>query len=94
MCQVFKLTRSAYYHWLRVDKQEDTELNELIETIFINAYQSYGIRRIKQALKQTYGLIASRRRIGYIMKKLGLNTRNKRGFRVMTTNSNHNYTLV
>ena len=94
MCQIFKLTRSAYYHWLRVDKQEDTELNELIKNIFMNSYQSYGTRRIKQALKQTYGLISSRRRIGYIMKKLGLNTRNKRRFRVMTTDSNHNYTLA
>jgi len=94
MCQVFKLTRSAYYHWLRVDKQEDTELNELIETIFMNSYQSYGTRRIKEALKQAYGLIVSRRRIGYIMKNLGLNTRNKRRFRVMTTDSNHNYTLA
>lgn len=40
-----------------------------------------------------YGLIQSRRRIGRIMKKLGLNTRNKRRFRVLTTNSNHNYTI-
>lgn len=94
MCQIFKLTRSAYYHWLRVDKQEDRELNELIQTIFMSSYQSYGTRRIKQALKQIYGLIVSRRRIGYIMKKLGLNTRNKRRFRVMTTDSNHNYTVA
>lgn len=94
MCQILKVTRSAYYHWLRVDKQEDRQLNELIQTIFMDSYQSYGTRRIKEALRQSYGLIVSRRRIGYIMKKLELKTRSKRRFRVMTTDSNHNYTLA
>ena len=44
-------------------------------------------------MERLYGLIISRRRIGKIMMKLGLNSRNKRRFRVLTTNSNHNYAI-
>jgi transposase InsO family protein len=45
-------------------------------------------------LKQLYGLIVSRRRIGRIMKKLSLSTRHRRRFRVLTTDSRHNYAIA
>ena len=90
MCRLLSVSRSCYYHWLRVENQEDIELNEIIEGAFILSRQTYGTRRIKKQLERMYGLILSRRRIGRIMKKLRLNTRNKRRFRVLTTNSNHN----
>ncbi len=93
MCQVLGVSRSCYYHWLRIEKQDDTELNETIEGVFIGSRQTYGTRRMKKQLERLYGLIISRRRIGHIMKKLGLNTRNKRRFRVLTTDSNHNYAI-
>jgi transposase InsO family protein len=93
MCLLLKVSRSCYYHWLRVEKQEDVELNEIVEGAFVGSRQTYGTRRIKKQLERLYGLILSRRRIGRIMKKLGLNTRNKRRFRVLTTNSNHNYAI-
>lgn len=89
MCEVLGVSRSCYYHWLRVEKQDDIELNETIEGVFVGSRQTYGTRRIKKQLERLYGLIISRRRIGHIMKKLGLNTRNKRRFRVLTTDSNH-----
>ena len=93
MCQVLDVSRSCYYHWLRCERQEDTALNETIEGVFIGSRQTYGTRRIKKQLEHTYGLVMSRRRISHIMKKLGLNTRNKRRFRVLTTDSNHNYAI-
>ena len=65
----------------------------MIKNVFISSRQTYGTRRIKKQLERLYGLIVSRRRIGKIMKKLGLNSRNKRRFRVLTTNSNHNYAI-
>jgi transposase InsO family protein len=55
--------------------------------------QTYGTRRIKKQLEQDSGLVLSRRRIGRIMKKESLNTRNKRRFRVQTTDSNHKYMI-
>jgi len=48
---------------------------------------------MKKQLERVDGLILSRRRIGKIMRHLELNTRNKRRFRVLTTNSNHNYAI-
>ena len=66
----------------------------MIQDTFISSRQTYGTRRIKKQLVYWYGLIISRRRIGCIMKKLGLNCRNKRRFRVLTTNSNHNYAIA
>ena len=94
MCLIIGVSRSCYYHWLRIDHQDDVQLNELVKDIFIESRTTYGTRRIKKKLEQLYGLVLSRRRIGYIMKKLDLNTRNKRRFRVLTTDSNHNYAIA
>lgn len=65
----------------------------MIKDVFINSHQTYGTRRIKKQLERLHGLVISRRRTGRIMMKLGLNSRNKRRFRVLTTNSNHNYSI-
>lgn len=94
MCRVLHVSRSCYYHWLRVEHQEDTNLNDLIEDTFIRSRQTYGTRRIKKKVEALYGLILSRRRIGHIMKKLGLSTGTKRRFRVQTTDSKHSYTIA
>ena len=66
----------------------------MIKEIFLSTYQTYGTRRMKKQLEHLYGLILSRRRIGRILKKLGLSCRNKRRFRVLTTNSNHTYAIA
>lgn len=94
MCRLMQVSRSCYYHWLRVDHQEDEQLNQLVQDTFIGSYQTYGTHRIKKQFEQIYGLIVSRRRIGRIMKKLELSTRNRRRFRVLTTNSKHNYAIA
>jgi transposase InsO family protein len=93
MCRLFNVSRSCYYRWLSIDKQEDCQLNELIKSVFIDSRKTYGTRRIKKRLEQLYGLIMSRRRIGRIMKKLSLKCLNRRRFRVQTTNSNHSYMI-
>ena len=94
MCKVFKVNRSAYYHWKVNDKNEvkDEKLNELIVDIFKSSRRTYGTRRIKKALIQKYGVIVSRRRIGKIMKLLGLKVSKK--FKVTTTDSKHNYEVA
>lgn len=94
MCHLLEVSRNCYYRWLRIEKQEDTLLNTMIKDIFLGTYQTYGTRRLKKRLEQLYGLIVSRRRIARIMKKLGLSCRNKRRFRVLTTNSNHTYAIA
>ena len=94
MCRVFQVSRSCYYRWLSIERQEDVELNNLIKEAFKISQKTYGTRRIKQHLEQIHGLIVSRRRIGKIMHKLGLVCKNKKRFRVRTTDSNHNFMIA
>ncbi len=53
MCRVFKVNISSYYHWIRsgcIVEKIDKELNKLIEDTFYISKQTYGQRRIKEAL--------------------------------------------
>ena len=94
MCKVLKVSRSCYYRWISIEKQEDKKLNELVKNIFETSMQTYGTRRIKSELLKGYGIVVSRRKIGKIMKKLGLVCKTKKRFKVKTTNSNHNFTIA
>ncbi len=97
MCKILKVDKSSYYHWIKrgcVVKKVDEKLNELIEIIFVQGRQNYGTRRIKDKLKQRYGLLVSRRRIGAIMKDLGLIAKTKKRYKINTTNSNHNLPIA
>lgn len=97
MCKVLKVDKSSYYHWIKsgcIVKKVDEKLNELIEIIFIQGRQNYGTRRIKEQLKQRYGFLVSRRRIGAIMKDLGVVAKTKKRYKINTTNSNHNLPIA
>ena len=94
MCKVLKISRSCYYRWLSIEKQEDEKLNNLIKDIFEISKSTYGTRRIKIELQKQYGVIVSRRRIGRIMHKLGLVCKNKKRFKIQTTDSNHNFSIA
>jgi len=96
MCKVIKVNRSAYYHWVNsgcVVKKVDTQLNELIKSIFIFSRNNYGTRPIRDKLLELYGLIVSRKRISSIMKDLNLKVKMKRRYK-NTTDSNHNLPLA
>jgi transposase InsO family protein len=69
-------------------------LEQLIRSIFRGSKKIYGTRRIKEALERRYGWIVSKRRIGTIMKSLGLEVKTKRRFTVVTTDSNHRFTIA
>jgi len=94
MCKVLKVSRSCYYRWLSIEKQEDEKLNNLIKDIFEISKSTYGTHRIKIELQKQYGVIVSRRRIGRIMHKLGLVCKNKKRFKIQTTDSNHNFSIA
>ena len=73
MCKLFKVSRSCYYNWIEkgsIVNKIDKDLNNLIKIIFEQARATYGTRRLKEVLKQRYGLIVSRRRIRNILKQL------------------------
>jgi putative transposase len=97
MCKVLKVDRSSYYHWIAagcVVEKIDEHLNQLIKEAFTNSRETYGTRRIRESLKQQYGLLVSLKRISSIMKSLGLVVKMKRKFRVITTDSNHNFPIA
>jgi len=97
MCRVFKVNISSYYHWVRsgcIIEKVDEELNKLIKSIFKASRETYGQRRIKEALLSKHGLIMSKRRIGNIMKSLNLIPKMRKKFKVNTTDSNHNLPIA
>ena len=97
MCKIFGIDKSSYYHWIKagsIVKKVDKKLNELIEIIFVQGRCNYGTRRIKDKLQQLYGLIVSRRRIGTIMRDLGLVAKVKKRYKINTTDSNHNLPIA
>ena len=92
MCKLFKVSRSCYYNWIEkgsVVTRVDKKFNDLVQTIFEQARATYGTRRVKEVLKQRYGLIVSRRKIQRTLKYLNLKVKMKRRFKVITTTSNH-----
>jgi transposase InsO family protein len=95
MCKVLKVSRNAYYSWFSgtSSKKEDVILNSLIKSAFYEFRQVYGARRLKGFLLNEYGLIISRRRVSKIMKTQSLRTKHKRRFKVITTDSKHNYSI-
>jgi transposase InsO family protein len=96
MCKVLKVDKSSYYHWIkagRITKKVDIQLNNLIESIFIQGRKNYGTRRIQDKLKELYGALVSRKRISSIMKELGLKVNMKRRYK-NTTDSNHNLPIA
>jgi len=97
MCKILKVSQSCYYQWIKngsIVHKIDLQLNTLIKEIFELSRKTYGTRRIREALMQKYGLVMSLNKIGQIMKYLNLKVKMKRRFRVVTTDSNHNYPIA
>jgi len=75
MCKIINIDKLSYYHWVKAGcmvKKIDKQLNNLIESIFIQEQEKYGTRRIQNKLKELYGLIVSRKRIfvHYLKKQM------------------------
>jgi putative transposase len=70
MCKCLNIARSTYYYEDSV-KPDESDLEEKVAKIFHDNHDVYGTRKIKKELKKIK-FIVSRRKIGRIMKKLGL----------------------
>lgn len=70
MCKCLNIARSTYYYETAVNADE-SQLEDKIQQIFNDNHNVYGTRKIKKELKKL-DYVVSRRRIGRIMKKLGL----------------------
>jgi transposase InsO family protein len=92
MTGLFGVSRSAYYQWEKQgvsDRRErgDTELAEKLRALQEEHHGRYGAPRLQIELRKQ-GIRVSRKRIGKLLRKHGLNAKRRRRF-VPTTQSNH-----
>lgn len=70
MCKALNISRQTYYYQAKSAGSE-AELEELVQKEFIRNRKAYGTRKLIQCLPKS-GHQVSRRRIGRLMKKRGL----------------------
>ncbi len=97
MCELFGVSRSAYYAWLNQKSPsmralQNQELSARIKMIFMDNKCRYGSRRIRKALQQE-GYQISRRRVQRLMKEQHLYCKTRRKFKV-TTDSKHDLAIA
>ena len=70
MCRMLEVSQSAYYDWLKqpesARRREDRRLGEKVRQIHEKSRQTYGARRIREALVDE-GELISRTRVGRLM---------------------------
>ena len=96
MCKCMKVSKNAYYNWLKTKgtinmTESKVILKERISILFEENKQIYGSYRIQKMLEREH-LFYSRSYIAILMKEMGLKSVLKRKF-VITTNSNHNHLI-
>ena len=96
MCQVLGVSRSGYYSWLKRKPSkralEDEQLMKQIRVIHKKSKGTYGSPRIREELNKNY-VHVSRRRIARLMKKAGIQVKNKKRFKA-TTDSKHKFPVA
>jgi transposase InsO family protein len=93
MCELFTVSRSGYYNWLKKQEADnntkqllENDLLKLIEEI-IAKFSGYGYRRVKHELKRR-GQIVNHKKVLRLMRDNNL-IKKQRRFKVCTTCSNH-----
>jgi putative transposase len=98
LCEAFDVSRSGYHDWTRrapcARVQADAQLLPLISAAHIEGRREYGSPRVVRWL-QEHGHRCGRRRIGRLMRQLGLAQRKRRRFKPMSlTDSNHDLPIA
>ncbi len=97
MCRVLGVSRSGYYAWrgrpVSARKMANDQLKRQIRTIFQNSRQTYGSPRIQAELNEN-GLKCGQNRVARLMREEKLWAKQKRKFKVSTTDSKHNYPVA
>jgi len=92
-----KVSKNAYYHWLKIKDQPTKEttttyLKSRIVELFNENREVYGSCRIKEVLERD-NLFYSRSYVAVLMRELGLKSILRRKF-IVTTDSNHAYPIA
>jgi len=92
LCATFEVSRSGYYSWRKAKEslrmQRDRELQAQIATIHERSRGTYGSPRVTVELREQ-GERVGRHRVARLMRATGLQGRQKRRYRVKTTDSRH-----
>jgi len=95
LCEAFEVSSSGYYEWCRRQEQpcqrhqQDQRLKTEITRIHEQSRETYGAPRVQVELREQ-GQRHGRNRIGRLMREQGLCGRQKKRYRVQTTDSQHN----
>jgi transposase InsO family protein len=99
LCAVLEVGPSGYSDWCHRQshpsgrRQEDVQLQVLIEQIFLAHRRTYGSPRIQIALSRQ-GRCHGRNRISRLMRQKGLWGRVRKRYRVRTTDSAHDHPVA
>jgi putative transposase len=99
LCRTLEVSASGYYDWCRRQRQpaprvaEDLRLQEQIRRIHRESWQTYGSPRIQASLR-ALGQKHGRNRLGRLMREAAICGRQKRRYRVRTTDSNHEHPIA
>jgi transposase InsO family protein len=90
-CYLAQVSRSGFYRWLSEEApdEEEMELRDKIQKLFIKHRRKYGYRRIAQELRRE-GMFVNGKRVLRLMREDNLLAVQAGAF-VPTTNSNHDF---
>jgi transposase InsO family protein len=92
MADALAVSKSGFFAHQRKGErpraQQDKQLSDAIEPIFVASRRTYGSPRIMHALRRS-GCRCGKNRIARLMRSRGLRARQKRRFRPKTTQSDH-----
>jgi len=94
MCKVFAVSRSGYYNWLNRRPSKRELENRHLKSTILELHEQFKFRlgspKMHYELKDR-GLYASRPRVARLMKNMGLRSIIHKKYKVVTTDSNHDY---
>ena len=99
LCEAFEVSSSGYYDWNKrqftpgLRAQEDRCLRQQIKVLHRSSHTTYGSPRLQQALARE-GRHHGRNRIARLLREEGLYGRQKRRYRVVTTDSRHDQPIA
>lgn len=99
LCEAFALSRSGYHAWVIrrpcARAQADAQLLPLIEAAHTEGRREYGSPRVMRWLRDKKARRCSRRRVGRLMRQLGLSARKRRRFKPLSlTDSQHDLPIA
>jgi len=97
LCATLAVSRSGYYAWVRsresAHARRDRQLRAKIAVLHEQSRETYGSPRITFELR-AQGEAVGRHRVARLMRQAGLRGRQRRRYRVRTTDSRHSHPIA